>query len=105
MVGTWARGAKSRRVPRYDPDLSPSPDLAYLVGFYLGDGRSAGNEHKVRFKLADKSQLEHVSRLVAKLLNREPKEIKMDASFYVVEYDSGSKRVSREPLGQIEGMH
>lgn len=73
---------------RYEPDLTPSPDLAYVAGFYIGDGKSAGNEHKVRFELADKEQLELVGGLVAKILGRESKRFTRDGTFYVVDYDS-----------------
>ncbi len=84
----WIRDGPPRRVWRYNPDLTPSPDLAYVAGFYLGDGEGAGNGHKVRFRLADSDQLGYVSGLVAKILRREPKPFTRDRSFYVVDYDS-----------------
>ena len=59
-VRAWVRGAKPKRVAKYEPDLRPSKDLAYVAGFYLGDGKYAGEEHKVRFGLADRGQLEYV---------------------------------------------
>ena len=62
-VRAWARGEKPKRVHRYEPDLTPSKDLAYLAGFYLGDGKDAGEERKVRFELADREQLEYVGGL------------------------------------------
>ena len=73
---------------RYNPNLTPSKDLAYLVGFWLGDGREAGGQKKVRFKLANREQIDHVNRLVAGLLERGPKPISMDGPFYVVDYDT-----------------
>ncbi|MDE1852963.1 MAG: hypothetical protein KGI38_04345 [Thaumarchaeota archaeon] len=88
MVSRWAHGQKPKRVSRYEPDLSPSADLAYVAGFYLGDGKGAGHENKVRFELADRVQLEYVSGLVAKILGRAPKPFTRDGSFYVVDYDS-----------------
>jgi intein-encoded DNA endonuclease-like protein len=75
-------------VERYHPDLTPSPELAYLLGFWLGDGKASGHEKKVQFKLADKEQLELVNRIVARLLDREAKLIHMEDSFYAVGYDS-----------------
>ncbi len=87
-VISWVKVTKPERVNSYNPDLSPSPDLSYLIGFYLGDGRSAGEQKKVRFKLADKAQMEYINGLVAGLLRRQPKHIGMDGPFYVVDYDS-----------------
>jgi hypothetical protein len=88
IVGIWLRGGKPKRVRRYEPDLAPSGDLAYVSGFYLGDGRGAGGEPKVRFNLADKEQVEYVGGLVAKILGREPKPCEFDGLFYSVDYDS-----------------
>jgi len=87
-IGSWVRGSPPVRVWRYVPNLSPSSDLAYLLGFYYGDGRSAGEEPKVRFKLADRRQLEFVNEIVARLLGREPIPISMEDAFYVADYDS-----------------
>jgi len=75
-------------VSRYEPDLTPSKDLAYVAGFYLGDGKDAGEEHKVRFELADQEQLVYVGDLVAKILGRDPKPLDRDGTFYTVQYDS-----------------
>lgn len=87
-VGAWCRGAKPSRIWRYDPDLAPSGDLAYLAGFCLGDGKYAGEEHKVRFELAEREQMEYVGGIVAKILGREPKPLRRDGTFYTVDYDS-----------------
>jgi len=87
-VRAWARGEKPKRVHRYDPDLTPSKDLAYLAGFYLGDGKDAGEEHKVRFELAEREQLEYVGGLVAKILGREPKPLGREGTFFTIQYDS-----------------
>lgn len=54
----------------------------------MGDGKGAGEEHKVRFELADEGQLEYVGGLVAKLLGRDPKPLGRDGTFYTVDYDS-----------------
>ena len=88
LVGYWLRGNRPKRVSKYEPDLRPSKDLAYVAGFYLGDGKDAGDEHKVRFGLADPEQLEYVGGLVAGLLGRAPKPLGMEGGFYVVQYDS-----------------
>jgi intein-encoded DNA endonuclease-like protein len=77
-----------KRVWRHEPDLTPRKDLAYLAGFYLGDGRGAGHEHKVRFNLADKAQLELVNGLTAGILGMSPKPCNFDGMFYAVDYDS-----------------
>jgi intein-encoded DNA endonuclease-like protein len=87
-VRSWARGKKPKRVSKYEPDLSPCRDLAYLAGFYLGDGKRAGHENKVRFELADAEQVEHVGELVARILHREPKPWVRVRTFYVIDYDS-----------------
>jgi DNA endonuclease len=88
VVRYWVKGAKPKRVWRYEPDLRPSKDLAYVAGFYLGDGKFAGEEHRVRFELVDGDQLEYVRSLVAKILGRAPKPLGRDGTFYAVDYDS-----------------
>lgn len=62
--------------------------MAYLIGFWLGDGRNAGKEKKVRFKLADMRQLDLVNHLLARLLDRAPKPVRMDGPFCVADYDT-----------------
>ena len=54
----------------------------------MGDGKFAGKEHKVRFELADREQLEYVGGLVARILGRSPKPLGRDGAFYTVDYDS-----------------
>lgn len=88
QIDDWLDRGVRPRIYRYEPNLTPSPELAYLIGFWLGDGRNAGKEGKVRFKLADRWQLEHMNRLVARLLGREPKLVRMDGPFYTVDYDA-----------------
>jgi hypothetical protein len=88
QVREWLFGGVRPRFDRYDPDLTPGPDLAYLIGFWLGDGRSAGNQKKVRFKLADVKQLDYVNRILARLLDRQPKPPLRDGPFHVVDYDT-----------------
>lgn len=75
-------------VERYNPDLTPSSSLAYLLGFWLGDGRASGKEKKVQFELADKEQLEFVNRVTAQLPGRQPKAIQNHSPFYIVVYDT-----------------
>lgn len=88
QISYWLVRGAPPHYERYDPDLTPGPELAYLVGFWLGDGRNAGREKKVRFKLADEWQINYVSRLVARLLDREAKAIVNERPFYVVDYDT-----------------
>ena len=108
-VEVWLCGSRPKRVWRYEPDLTPSKDLAYVSGFYVGDGQSAGHEPKVRFNLADKDQLEYVNGLVARILGREPKPWKFDGQFYSVDYDSVALsgflnwRISRM-IGYLKGF-
>ncbi len=70
------------------PDLSPSNDLAYLVGFWLGDGRSSGREKQVRFKLGDKDQVDKVGKIVARVLRCPPNPIFEEEGFYCVRYSN-----------------
>lgn len=88
VVRAWLSEGIPPRYDRYAPDLAPSSDLAYLIGFWLGDGSNAGKEKKVRFKLADASQLDHVNRLLGRMLDRPPKRATEDGTFHVVDYDS-----------------
>jgi len=92
--------SRNRRVWRYQPDLSPSANLAYVAGFYLGDGRAAGNENKVRFQLSDRVQLQYVGGLVARILERPDKHFTRNGPFYAVDYDSVvlSKFLSKSAL-------
>jgi hypothetical protein len=87
-VERWLMSGKPKRVWRHEPDLTPRRDLAYVAGFYLGDGRGAGHENKVRFNLGGRFQLELVSRLVARILGMSPKPCSFDGMFYAVDYDS-----------------
>jgi len=87
MVGYWLR-AEAPRVQRYSPDLTHRPELAYLVGAYLGDGRTAGpQDKKVRFKVADIEFANLLNELVAKVLGASPKPITMERGFHCVDYD------------------
>jgi intein-encoded DNA endonuclease-like protein len=87
-VRYWLRVKQpSREV--YVPDLSPGPDLAYLVGAYLGDGRTAGEQDKkVRFNVADPDFAELLNELLAKILRTSSKAVKMEYGFYSVSYDA-----------------
>jgi len=84
----WLRVKQpSREV--YVPDLTPRPDLAYLLGAYLGDGRTAGEQDKkVRFKVADREFAELLNASVAKILRTKEKPVTMEQEFYCVNYDS-----------------
>ncbi len=88
LVEWWLRGNRPKRIHRYEPDLRPSRDLAYVAGFYLGNGRKGNREHKVGFMLADEAQAQHINTLIARILERPPKPIGRQGTFYVVDYDS-----------------
>ncbi len=87
-VRYWLRVKQpSREV--YVPDLTPRSDLAHLLGAYLGDGRTAGEQDKkVRFKVADPDFAEMLNRLVAKVLRAKVKRVTMERGFLCVNYDS-----------------
>lgn len=90
LVSWWLRGHPPKR-EQYVPNLQPSSDLAYLIGAYLGDGRTAGpNDKKVRFKVASREFANSLNELVAKILGRPPKSVKMEEGFYCVDYDSAA---------------
>jgi intein-encoded DNA endonuclease-like protein len=87
-VSYWLRVNRPCRAT-YVPDLTPGPDLAYLVGAYLGDGRTAGEQDKkVRFNVADPEFANLLNPIVARVLRTEPKPVKMEKGFYCVNYDS-----------------
>jgi intein-encoded DNA endonuclease-like protein len=87
-VSYWLRVERPSRTV-YNPDLTPRPELAYLVGAYLGDGRTAGKQDKkVRFKVADLCFAESLNGLVASILKAHVKPVKADGGFYDICYDS-----------------
>ncbi len=87
-VGYWLR-AGPPHVERYTPDLTPRPELAYLVGAYLGDGRTAGpNDKKVRFHVADSAFARILNETIATILQTQPRKITMDHGFLSVVYDA-----------------
>ncbi len=75
-------------VERYEPNLAPRGELAYLIGFYLGDGSRAGGQKKVRFKLVDSEQTHFLNRLVARVLSTKPRRIRTDGHFCFINYDT-----------------
>lgn len=87
-VSYWFRvNTPSRTV--YAPDLSPRPELAYLVGAYLGDGRTAGEQDKkVRFKVADPAFAAQLNELVSKVVGAKLKPVTKEEGFFCVSYDS-----------------
>ena len=86
-VSYWFRVKRPTRTV-YSPDLTPRDDLAYLVGAYLGDGRTAGpKDKKVRFNVADSSFAGILNELVAKIIGARPKPIALEGGFYSVSYD------------------
>jgi intein-encoded DNA endonuclease-like protein len=87
-VSYWLRVKRPSRTV-YNPDLTPRPDLAYLVGAYLGDGRTAGaRDKKVRFKVADPAFADLLNGLVAKVLRASPKTVTTEGGFHCVNYDA-----------------
>jgi intein-encoded DNA endonuclease-like protein len=87
-VNYWSR-VKRPSTARYVPDLSPRPDLAYLLSAYLGDGRTAGEQDKkVRFNVADPAFADTLNDLVAKVLRAAPKKVTLEYGFYSVSYDA-----------------
>ncbi len=87
-VSYWFRVKKPSRTV-YGPDLTPSDELAYLAGAYIGDGRTAGEQDKkVRFKVADREFADSLNALVAKTLKARLKPITTEGGFYNVSYDS-----------------
>ncbi len=87
-VSYWFRVNRPSRTV-YSPDLTPRPDLSYLVGAYLGDGRTAGPKDKrVRFNLADSAFANLLNELVAQVLGATLKTVTVDGGFYSVSYDS-----------------
>ena len=86
-VSYWFRVNKPSRTV-YAPDLTPRLELAYLVGAYLGDGRTAGEQDKkVRFNLADPAFAETLNNLVAKVIGAQMKSVALEEGFYSVSYD------------------
>ena len=84
----WLTGQVPKR-EEYVPDLIPSPDLAYLIGAYFGDGRTAGqDDKKVRFKVANREFANSLNELVARILRTIPKAITIEKGFYCANYDS-----------------
>lgn len=95
-----------RRTPpkyeRYTPNLTPSADLSYLIGFYLGDGARSGNQKKVRFKITNKEHLELLSQIIGNILHSSPKQLKYDGHFYIMSYDSAKLYdFLQKPLRQL----
>lgn len=71
------------------PDLKPRPELAYLVGAYLGDGRTAGpNDKKVRFHVADPDFATILNETTTAILGTQPRKIAIDRGFPSVVYDA-----------------
>ncbi len=86
-VSYWTRMNKPSRTV-YNPDLTPRPELAYLVGAYLGDGRTAGpKDKKVRFNLADQEFADQLNELVAKVIGARLKTVPVEEGFHSVSYD------------------
>jgi intein-encoded DNA endonuclease-like protein len=87
-VSYWLRVDRpSRNI--YDPDLTPRPELVYLVGAYLGDGRTAGpQDKKVRFKVADIEFAKLLNTLTARILCAKEKPVTLERGFHCVDYDS-----------------
>jgi intein-encoded DNA endonuclease-like protein len=98
-VSYWTRMNEPSRTV-YNPDLSPRPELTYLVGAYPGDGRTAGQQDKkVRFKVADLEFAPLLNDLVAKVIGARLKSISLDGGFHSVSYDcAGLYDFLQQPL-------
>jgi intein-encoded DNA endonuclease-like protein len=84
----WLRVKQPSR-ERYVPDLTPRPELSYLIGAYLGDGQTAGEaDKKVRFKVADLDFAKILNEAVSRVLGTGPKAIRIERGFHCVVYDS-----------------
>jgi intein-encoded DNA endonuclease-like protein len=87
-VRYWLRVKKPSR-ERYVPDLTPRPELSYLIGAYLGDGQTAGEEDKkVRFKVADLDFANILNETVSRVLGTRLRVIRIERGFHCVVYDS-----------------
>jgi intein-encoded DNA endonuclease-like protein len=87
-VSYWFRVGKPSRTV-YSPDLTPRDELAYLVGAYLGDGRTAGEQDKkVRFKVADPAFADQLNDLVSRVIGASRKPVTLEEGFSCVSYDA-----------------
>jgi intein-encoded DNA endonuclease-like protein len=87
-VRYWLRVEQPSR-ERYVPDLTPRPELSYLIGAYLGDGQTAGPaDKKVRFKGADLDFANILNESVSQVLRTGPKATRKERGFHCVVYDS-----------------
>lgn len=71
----WNKGKhyhlKEPRKPRYHPDLSPSPELSYLLGALVGDGCICEVNYQITLGAIDKEFVEKTSSFLQKVMGRE----------------------------------
>ncbi len=88
-------------VERYEPNLAPRGELAYLIGFYLGDGSRARGQKNVRFKLVDSEQTHFLNRLVARVLSTKPRRIRTSRTpEFIRRNHEGSTEYEASPGGR-----
>jgi len=54
------------------PDLSPSPELSYIIGVYWSDGSATkeGSHYRIKLSVKDRDFVEEFSRCISKVLNK-----------------------------------
>jgi len=104
-VSYWFRVRKPSRTV-YSPDLTPRDELAYLVGAYLGDGRTAGEQDKkVRFKVADPTFADQLNDLISTIIGASRKPVAFEEGFSCVSYDSaGLYDYLQQPLSALQPL-
>jgi len=62
---------KAVKKPHYNPKLSPTEELAYLLGALTGDGRSYETDYQVGLKAIDKDFVEKTEKCLREVIGRE----------------------------------
>lgn len=81
-VYDWLARHNSPKREAFFPNLSYSTDAAYLIGFYLGDGRSAGVEKHIRFSLVDLQQAQSINQVMARILRTLPRDLTLEHGYF-----------------------
>jgi intein-encoded DNA endonuclease-like protein len=98
-VSYWLRGIKSPFNGRYIPSiefLSPSEELAYVIGVIVGDGYATRSEHVIKnynrvrigLMVKDREFAAEFGRCLAKVLGRQPFKPKHSSGQYSAEVHS-----------------